>query len=354
VSQKIEEALGIRKIPINPHVESSKTFPMRPGTLLKEGIYKIVRGLASGGQGRVYIAENTQLGNRVLIKTPYYSSSMMSSVSPQERSILVKETHELLSVEKDMLSMFHSQTSMVPQPLDFFFDKTYETTLEIYLPGARQVPYMVLEYIQGFTLDLVDKLSAREALQIGERLCHVIGAFHQKNYIYQDLKLANVIIDERGRNIYLIDLGSLCLLDPKTETPCEDMITFGTYTPGYRAPEWLEGSDHCGKKSDIYTIGATLWALISGESPGSYFQKWADVLSSRRRKGSIGEMTYDSGILDAESLPLPLEKMNLTPQEESAGVRVLIEKTMERSPQKRHSSVEELRKNIQMTLQKLK
>lgn len=350
VAQRIEELLGIRKIPVHDYVESPKSFPIRKGTSLNQGAYRVIGGLSSGGQGRIYIAENISMGNRVLIKTPYYGS-ILGEISEEERLLVVKESHDILEFEKEMLGKFHSESSMVPQPLDFFYDKSYEMPLEIYLPSfTRHVPYLVLEYIQGNTLDRVQKLSGREAFQIGDRLCHIIGCFHEKNYIYQDLKLANIIIDERGQNIYLIDLGSLCLLDEKTGHPDEDMITYGTYTPGYRAPEWIDGPEACDRRSDIYTIGATLWALLSGESPASYFQEWEKILNSRRQAGRIGEITFDHCLYEAESPHLPSQDLQLDPQDEKAGVIQVVRKALEREPSNRYQTVEEVRADIQKVL----
>ncbi|RME75432.1 MAG: hypothetical protein D6785_14815 [Planctomycetota bacterium] len=354
MAQELEVQLGLEKTTPEITYEAPKIFPLSRGSRLKNGVYEILGGLSSGGQGRVYIARNRILDMKVLIKTPHYTGIDLNDLTPQEINLIIQETHDIFSLEKIMLAQFHSKTSMVPQILDFFFDKSFENHLELHAPHlAHRVPYLVIEYIQGVTLDCLGKVSARKALQIAYQLCHIIGIFHKAGYIYQDLKLSNVIIDERGKNIYLIDLGSLCPLDSNTGKPIEHMITFGTYTPGYRAPEWVEGAQACGKVSDVYSIGATIWALVSGSSPANYFHKWESILKSQWRKQAIGENTFDRCMFEAESPYLPLEDLELTPKENKAGVKELIEKALARDPLERYPSVNELQQAIQKVLQEL-
>ena len=356
VAFHIEHLLRIRKIPIllSFQEKKEKPFPIPKGTLLNQGTYKILEGLSTGGQGRVYIAENTLLGCKVLIKTPFYPRDLCS-LSPKEQETWVKETHEILQMEKDMLAHFHTLSSIVPQPLDFFWDTSYESTdhLSLSLP-LEKAPYLVIEYIQGTTLDVVAKLSVEEAFRIGDRLCHILSLFHKEHYIYQDLKLSNIMIDERGQNIYLIDLGSLCKTDPKTGHPLPQFVTYGTYTPGYRAPEWAKGAKYCDYRSDIYTIGATLWALISGKSPADYFKKWEEYLFQQKAKGDIGTKTFREKLIEAESPRLPLEDLKLTEREKKAGAEEVIAKALALHPKDRYSSAEEMREDIQRVLAKLR
>lgn len=354
VSIQLRQLLGAEVSSVCCRDSSFSLFPIPPRTFLGQGRYRVLKGLSTGGQGRVYIAQNVHTKSKVLIKTPYLDRGYWSELGITQREALVEEGYELLHLERDMLCKFHTISSMVPQPLDFFEDRSYELWLWEDLPSlAERAPYLVLEFMQGYTLDRVSGLSVRESLWIVDRLCHILGCFHRNGYIYQDLKLANIIVDERVQNVYLIDMASLCPLDPVRGVPREDSVSCGVYTPGYRAPEWLEGVEFCDHRVDIYSLGATLWALLSGEDPSDYFRDWEKVISLRYRRGEIGRRTYDRCVGEAESPRLPLEKLRLSSRERELGVEGIVVRSLARSPQERYGTMEEMREEIRRVLERL-
>ncbi|MFL5664504.1 MAG: WD40 repeat domain-containing serine/threonine protein kinase, partial [Ktedonobacteraceae bacterium] len=128
--------------------------------------------------------------------------------------------------------------------------------------------YLVMDFIEGETLDeRLQKakggyLPVEEVLAIGIQLCAVLGYLHtrQPAIIFRDLKPANIMVTPDG-NIYLIDFGIARLFKPGQ---AKDTIAFGS--PGYAAPEQY-GKAQTTARADIYSLGATLHQMLTGNDP---------------------------------------------------------------------------------------
>jgi F-box protein 11 len=129
--------------------------------------------------------------------------------------------------------------------------------------------YLVMDYIDGETLATRmekvagGKFSIPEVIKIGLQLCTVLGYLHghQPPIIFRDLKPDNVMITQDD-HLYLIDFGIARFFKPGQ---ARDTVNLGT--PGYAAPEQY-GRMQTTIRSDIYSLGATLYQLISGIYPG--------------------------------------------------------------------------------------
>ena len=121
---------------------------------------------------------------------------------------------------------------------------------------------LCMEFVRGKTLaDVVRgqrKLSAAEAVLIGEDLCRALSAVHRAGFIHRDVKAKNVMRDDTGR-IVLMDFG--------TGRSAEAQNTNDRAgTPLYMAPEVLEG-EQASVRSDVYSLGVLLYYLVTGEYP---------------------------------------------------------------------------------------
>jgi serine/threonine protein kinase len=202
---------------------------------LLEGKYRILSTLGQGGMGRVYLAENIKLGTlwaiKHLQKKP--SSSCNLYIEP---NILKKLNHPAL-----------------PRIFDIFED-------------AGNI-YIVVDYIEGVSLDKkleeVGSFPEEVVLEWAAQLCDVLMYLHgikPNPIIYRDMKPANIILAEGGR-LKLIDFG--IAREYKSGT-CSDTICIGTR--GYAAPEQY-GAGQTSVASDIYSLGVTLYHLLTGKSP---------------------------------------------------------------------------------------
>jgi WD40 repeat protein/tRNA A-37 threonylcarbamoyl transferase component Bud32 len=221
----------------------SSTAPLVNSHLLIQR-YRILGQLGRGGFGAVYQAEDIQFGNRaVAIK-----EMNPVNLSPQE----IAEATEAFKHEALLLANLTHPN--LPRIYDHFSD------------SGRW--YLVMDFIEGETLEeYLQKapggyLPVKEVLDIGIQLCSVLGYLHacQPPIIFRDLKPANIMRTAEG-NYYLIDFGIARHFKPGQ---AKDTMAFGS--PGYAAPEQY-GRRQTTPHADIYSLGATLHHLLTGDDP---------------------------------------------------------------------------------------
>jgi WD40 repeat protein len=223
--------------------EHDDTSELAPGVFLQQR-YRILSRLGSGGFGAVYKVADTRLGDRILA----VKQLSQSGLRPQE----IHDTSEAFKREALMLAgLMHPS---LPRIYDHFAEA-----------GNW---YLVMDFIEGETLEeRLQKASGghlpvEEVLAMGMQLCAVLGYLHtrQPAIIFRDLKPANIMVTPDG-NIYLIDFGIARLFKPGQ---AKDTIAFGS--PGYAAPEQY-GKAQTTARADIYSLGATLHQMLTGNDP---------------------------------------------------------------------------------------
>jgi hypothetical protein len=121
---------------------------------------------------------------------------------------------------------------------------------------------LCMEFVRGKTLaDVVhvhSKLSAAEAVLIGEDLCRALSAVHRAGFIHRDVKAKNVMRDDSGR-IVLMDFGTGRAAEAQGKNDRAG-------TPLYMAPE-VFGDGQASVRSDVYSLGVLLYHLVTGEYP---------------------------------------------------------------------------------------
>ncbi|WP_052487477.1 serine/threonine-protein kinase [Gordoniibacillus kamchatkensis] len=209
---------------------------LRPGDVL-EHRYRLLQVLGQGGMGRVFVAEDLRLaGKRWAIK---------ETVPPiGDASGFLREAELLARLQHPML----------PQIVDY------------YGPSERnRCAYVVMELISGVTLDAElqhrgGRLPAATIVRIGSQLCEALVYLHGQKpepIVFRDIKPSNIMLDEKGR-VRLIDFGIARRFKP--EQP-GDTLPLGSV--GFAAPEQLRG-ERTDPRSDLYSLGAVLYFLLSG------------------------------------------------------------------------------------------
>jgi WD40 repeat protein len=211
--------------------------------LLKER-YRILVPVGQGGFGAVYKIEDTLDGNRLLAM----KEINLSALSAQE----VIEATAAFNREVALLSGLTYPN--LPRIYDHFTDKEHW--------------YLVTDFIEGETLEQhlnrtqSGRLPLKEVLDIGIQLCRVLDYLHtcEPSIIFRDLKPANVMRTSAGY-LYLIDFGIARHFKPGQP---RDTIPLGS--PGYAAPEQY-GRAQTTPRADIYSLGALLHQLLTGNNP---------------------------------------------------------------------------------------
>lgn len=203
-----------------------------------DGKYKILNQIGKGGMSVVYLAMNESVNKSWAIKEVRKDSQNDASIN----SIGIKAEINLLK---------NCRHPNMPEIIDVIENE------DNYL--------IVMDYIEGVTLKkLLDEYGAQPqelVIKWGKQLCDVLGYLHKKNIIYRDTKPANIMRKPDG-NVELFDFGTVREFKGMK---MEDTIALGTV--GYAAPEQYEKTSESDARTDIYSLGATLYHLVTGNYP---------------------------------------------------------------------------------------
>lgn len=226
--------------------KSPKLKPLDEGTILNSR-YEIVRKIGGGGMGAVYLANDRNLGG-VLRAVKEMVQSYIES-EQQDKAVSDFKRESLLLTSLDHTS--------IPTIYDYFFDEK---------EGRF---YLVMKYISGGDLAgrlraapegrLDEKTVTEWAIQIADVLSYLHT--HEPSIVYRDLKPANVMIDGNSGRVMLIDFGIARWVNK------EEKGVTAVGTMGYAPPELFSGNVE--PRSDIYSLGSTMFHLLTGADPQS-------------------------------------------------------------------------------------
>ncbi|MFL7791496.1 MAG: serine/threonine protein kinase [Anaerolineae bacterium] len=205
--------------------------------------YRIVKLLGQGGFGAVYQAWDTRLERPCALKENLAFSPEAEKQFSKEATILANLNHPNL-----------------PRVIDHF-------------TVSGQGQYLVMDFVEGEDLQqMLDRrgpLPENEVLPWIAQICDALAYLHgqPQSIIHRDVKPANIKIAPDGQPV-LVDFGIAKLYDPTLRT------TLGAraVTPGYSPPEQY-GHGRTDIRSDIYSLGATLYALLTGEEPADSVER---------------------------------------------------------------------------------
>jgi eukaryotic-like serine/threonine-protein kinase len=215
------------------------------GTLLNKR-YRIVDILGQGGMASVYRAIDENLGVEVAVKENLFTTEEYARQFRLEATILANLRHPNL-----------------PRVTDHFV---------IHDQGQ----YLVMDYIEGEDLrqrmDRLGVLPEEEVVVIGSAICDALNYLHSRSpmVLHRDIKPGNVKIDPKGE-IFLVDFGLAKVVEEgqATTTGARAM------TPGYSPPEQY-GTARTDPRSDIYSLGATLYSALTDELPEDGLERAMD------------------------------------------------------------------------------
>jgi tRNA A-37 threonylcarbamoyl transferase component Bud32 len=209
------------------------------------GRYEIVRRIGGGGMGAVYLAKDRHLGDAPRAVKEMVESHLDNSQHEKAIGDFKRESLLLTSLEH----------SSIPTIYDYFYD------------DEKGRFYLVMKYISGG--DFAGRLRNSPGGRIDEKtvtdwavqVADVLDYLHKrpKPIIYRDLKPANLMIDGNTGRVMLIDFGIARWVAPQ-----EKGVT-AVGTMGYAPPELFSGKVE--PASDIYSLGATIFHLLTGSDP---------------------------------------------------------------------------------------
>lgn len=255
--------------------------------------YRIVNTLAQGGFGVVYRAWDMNLSHPCALK-----ENLETSQEAQEQ------------FAREALFLSHLNHPNLPRVIDYFF-------------VAGQGQYLVMDFVEGE--DLQEKLEKaggllpeKQVLPWIHQVCDALAYMHRQNppIIHRDIKPANIKINSDGKAM-LVDFGISKAFSPGVKTAAAARAISMGFSP---AEQYGRGITDV--RSDIYALGATVYALLTGRSPTASVDRLAGI-------------------------PLP-EPRSLNPNIHPA-LEAAILKAMAMNPDERYQSANEFKSQLQTT-----
>ena len=258
---------GFRPIPkVYPKKMSAKIkpAPLPPGSII--GGYRVIRRVSAGGFGIVYLAIDPA-GKQVAIKE--YLPATLATRAPGEKLPVV--TPEKLSLYRLGLKSFFEEGRALAQ----IAHSSVVSVLNFF--RENETVYMVMNYLEGGTLqDFI--VSARELKaekvfrestirSLFDEVLRGLRIVHQHKMLHLDIKPANIFITDEDRAV-MIDFGAAREVLSK-----EGNFVRPMYTPGFADPEMYRRDSQLGPWTDIYAIGACIYACMQGFPPNDAVQR---------------------------------------------------------------------------------
>jgi len=241
-----------------------KPAPLPPDTAI--GGYRVVRRLSSGGFGVVYLALDME-GQQVAVKE--YLPSSLATRAPGE--LLPVVAPEKLSLYRLGLKSFFEEGRSLAQ----ISHPSVVSVLNFF--RENETVYMVMNFLDGATLqdfiitarELKKKKVFRESTirSLFDEVLRGLRIVHQHKMLHLDIKPANIFITDDNRAV-MIDFGAAREVLSKEGNFIRPM-----YTPGFAAPEMYRRDATMGPWTDIYAIGACLYASMQGYPPNDAPQR---------------------------------------------------------------------------------
>lgn len=214
--------------------------------------YALKKEIARGGMGRIFLAEDPNLGRQVAVKISHTLDANENSAFYREAKILAHLSHP----------------NIVPIH-NFGEDSRGRPFYSMNLVGGQTLQQVLKRLRSKDAVTTLD-FSLQRLLGIFRRVCHAIEFAHSTGYLHRDLKPDNIMIGEYGE-VLVMDWG---LAKPLRHTPQqrggriseEDEKRGLEGTPQYMSPEQAS-LDQLDERSDIYSLGAILYAILTLRAP---------------------------------------------------------------------------------------
>ncbi|MEZ6142698.1 MAG: serine/threonine-protein kinase [Zavarzinella sp.] len=230
--------------------------PGAPGSMGQISHFQILKVVGQGGFGTVVQARDLKLDRLVAIKM----LDPRLAVTSAPRKYFLREARCAAKI-------------------------SHPNVVQIFAVEDSPTPYMVMEYIEGETLqDRLDRdgpLTVEQGIDIGRQVASGLEAAHQYGLIHRDIKPANILIEKKSEKVKITDFGVARAVDDASLTQSGAIIG----TPMYMSPEQADG-DAVDHRSDLFSLGSVLYTIFSGRPPfraGNQFAVLKRVTEDRPR-----------------------------------------------------------------------
>lgn len=264
------------------------------------GYYKIEKTLGTGGMGTVYLATHSQIGRQAAIK----------GLKPH------------LAKDSDIRARFKNEAALMaklhhPNIVDLYDYVELGDSL-----------FLIMEYVQGVTLEryvyeISGLLTESQAKRIFSKILDAFAYAHQRGVVHRDIKPANIMITQTG-DIKIMDFGIAKMTDQREKHLTQAGVRLGTIY--YMSPEQIRASWNIDARSDIFSLGITLFEILTGKLPYSE---------------ELGEYDLSQKIVND-----PLPRLREFLPEASEHMQKIIDKATAKNPEDRFQNAEQFKKAL--------
>jgi serine/threonine-protein kinase len=296
VAGNLAEASTLGVAPAEPVTEGFATPGTVNGTAQVPG-YEILAELGRGGMGVVYKARQLALDRIVALK------------------MILSGSH----AGSQDLARFHLEARAVAQ-------LSHPHIVQIYDVGAAEGrAYLALEFIDGRTLAQQTPLPPEEAARIVALVARAMHTAHENGIVHRDLKPANILLTANGTP-KITDFGLAKKMGDVRQTASGAILG----TPSYMPPEQAGGSPQdLGPASDIYSLGAILYELLTGQPP------------------FVADTPLNTVLRAASEEPTPPRRLQPAVP---GNLETICLKCLEKQPKRRYATARELAEDLERAL----
>src|SRR5438552_2407442 len=289
--------------------------------------YKVIKLIAEGGMGEVYLARDPELDRKVAIK-------------------LIKSHLKT----KELLRRFRNERQILA-------NLQHPNIARLFEAGANAdgLPFFVMEYVEGKPIDQyanAQQLSLTDRLKLFRTVCSAITCAHQNLVIHRDIKPNNILVTVEGEP-KLLDFGIAKLLDESNKQEAT-LTMFHAMTPEYASPEQVKG-EAITTASDAYSLGVLLYELLTGRRPYKLKRRTTDEITKaicEQEPTKLSASIADFGLQNAESRTNPQSAIR-NPKSLKGDLDNIVLKALRKGPQRRYASVEQFSEDIRRHLEGL-
>ncbi len=297
---EVEKVALYRGVPLYQETADPTTkYEVKPGQVL-DNRFQILETISRSGMATIFKATDLETKLTVAVKVPH----MQYESDPGFYSRFLREEEIGSSLNHPYILKFYP----VPEEL-------------------RSRPYIVTEYLRGYTLShlltSISPMPEKDAIKLAGRICQAIAYLHEQGVVHRDLKPQNVMLCNDG-TIRIMDFGIAKAREGRR-------LTFSGFTPAVGTPDYMAPEQVRGKRgderTDIYSLGAILYEMVTGAPPFQMENENPLVIMNARVEGD----------------PMAPRKRN---QNVSPQVEEIILHAMERDPKKRYQSAAEMKAEL--------
>ena len=270
---------------------------LQPGTTLQGGKYRIERVLGQGGFGITYLAVQIDLNRPVAIKELFLGGKGQAINDRHGNMVVVTNNVNQQSFDQQR-EKFKKEASRLAQLNHPNLVKVNERFEE------NGTAYFVMDYIEGESLrtkmNRDGKLPEKVVLEYLRQIVSALEVAHSQNIWHLDIKPENIMVDKYG-HVYLIDFGASKHIEQNGTLTTSLALA---YTPGYCPPELadmtydsqdsiVQALKDIGPWTDIYSLGATLYNLLTENIPPSSRRLYKEGRNAFRFPENVSSSTKD-------------------------------------------------------------